>query len=203
MPTLLVPQYRQLTALLDYVKTMLRTDDVILRYMEPVAIVAATAEFPPIRSDGQRIIWDTELPVVCCWETRSTPIQKGGRWGESVELSLIYAFKQYVGSAGVPGEAWSQRISKLVYWRLCRHLQIHKWPNNDDFLTTANIHSITPGPAVRLSGDGFEGFEMDLQMVHLHAPVDETAAPLLDAVETTEKDTVTTVQVIGRHEVNA
>jgi hypothetical protein len=194
------PPYQQLQALLYFLKGALETDTVLLTYLDAQEIVSSTLEHPPFEERqppaqaGVQLpsyvhVYDTELPAICCWEESSKPV-RGSRpaWGEEAKLTLLYIFRLWQGSSTVSPQAWGQRISKLVYWRMCYYLHMTKPVFTDSgspyyLLTEGNIHSLGVGDAWRLSHADYEGFATELTMVHYAPPYSEAAPPLLDYVE--------------------
>ncbi|MCU0292546.1 MAG: hypothetical protein MUF10_11265 [Thermoanaerobaculaceae bacterium] len=203
--TLATPRYLQLEALLDFLYESLRADEYLISYLareqssEPEHpdpnlddIVASTLEHSPFRLDDAgdaRVVrlYDTELPVLAIWERESEQVRVGPFDGERVRLGLVYVFRTQVGTnSTVSPEAWAQRISKALWWRLVRALDRHTltgWGTTGDLLVDGKIHSLAVvGKVQRLGNPEYEGLATELEMVHVHPPYAEMTAGVLDTV---------------------
>lgn len=182
-----VPQYQQLEKLLDFLYTALRADTKLRLWLcwdqgspDPNQIVRTTVEHNPLEEqegpEGSRelaLIYETDLPLLAIWEHSSVTHRQGHRWGEKVQLRMLYLFQSHLGDADRSPQTWNQRISKDLWWRICRLLRAHVltgWGTTGDLLTDGAIHKITPGRVTRLGSKVFEGIAAELEMIHLDPP---------------------------------
>ena len=180
------PQYLQLTALLSFLYASLQADTILRSLMctdpdvpDPNDIVRKTLEHDPFEvidgPDGAQLslIYEQEIPVLACWESKADPIASNRAEGDLCHLSLMYLFRNHVGNADVTPKAWAARLSKMVSWRIRAYLNEHYltgWGTTGDLYLDGFIHDIEPGSVTRLTARAYEGFGMDLLMLHTEAP---------------------------------
>lgn len=171
------PPYIQLEATLRFLKTALRQDTILLQYFgTPDRILKATHEFAPVRKDKKgKLVWDTELPMLAIEDNASTDVLVGSAEGEEVDQRLWYVFKPHAGTKDVPRDAWAQRISKMIWWRIKYWLRQGRFDHLGqpfDLCRDGKIHHIEALRVTRFVDieNNLEGFLGTLQMVHYQDP---------------------------------
>lgn len=189
------PPYIQLEALLRFLRGALRQDTVLLRYFDtPDRIVRSTTEFAPVRevtergTQDRRLVWDTEMPVLAIEENGSVDVEIGSSIGEDVDLRLWYVFRPHVGTIEVPKEAYAQRISKLIWWRIKYWLRQGKFDQLGapfDLCRDGRIHYINAIRVTRFEDvkNGLVGLLGTLQMLHYQDPFESDDRAVLTKVQ--------------------
>jgi hypothetical protein len=195
------PPYIQLSTLLAFLKSALRSDPILLKHLgSPGNIVRATIEHDPLREDkgGYPLLLCTQKPVLAIWKDSSDRIRASGkkrmgthkRWGLDTTLRMVYLHKVLSSSDGLSPAAVGERISNLVEWQMRGYIEAHKMDNSGtvfDLLDEGNIESVSMGEATAITatkgGENYDGFAAEINMIHYNAPYEEVSPMALKLID--------------------
>jgi hypothetical protein len=172
------PPYQQLEALLWFLRRALRDDVVLQEHIgEPDDIVAATARHLPARDNGDILVWESELPVLCVWEPGpNAAVRIGPKWATRSTVWIVYAYRPYIGGMDDTDEilwssAWSENTNAMIWDRVCHWLRegaLDADGNIYSLLRDGGIHSIRPLRYRPLGDDEFSGVQIECEMERIY-----------------------------------
>lgn len=164
------PQYVQLQSILAFLWAYMRQSRALLAVVEePGAILAEVGIHKPWREDGSKIIFETEMPFLGCYESGPAKSTSEGQRGELVPITLMFVDRLDVGGENLLPEAWGSAWSKMVSWVAQTGIagaKVNLPDGSIDLCTDGQIGRLVWKSTDQFCGDGICGFEAQLEMYH-------------------------------------